>query len=246
MTISLLRRIGLPFRSAVRRVTPVEGYDQWAATYDRQPNNVVFALESGLFSEMLARIPIEGSIVADIGCGTGRHWPEILSRGPAELIGIDPSEGMLERLKWCYPAARTICSAGDHLSEIADASCHAVVSTLALAHIPDAAGAINEWSRILRRGGSILLTDFHPDAIRSGMKRTFVSGPRTLEIEHHVTELQRLRDIAAACGLTVDFMGERVIDESVRPLYEREKYLEAYEKYKRVPLVFGLCFAKPS
>ena len=232
--------------SLFRRIAPVKAYDRWAATYDEQPNNVVFALESGLFSEMLMRTPIEGKIVADIGCGTGRHWHEMLSRAPASLLGVDPSKGMLERLQRRFPAARTICSSGDHLPEFMDASCHAVVSTLALAHMPGAAAAVWEWSRILRLGGSILLTDFHPDAIRSGMKRTFLSGSRTLEIEHHVTDLERLREIAASCGLTADFMGERVIDTSVRPLYERAGYLEGYEKYQGVPLIFGLRFVKTS
>src|SRR5439155_10052935 len=119
-----------------------EGYDRWAATYDAQSDNVVFALESPLFSELLGRALIEGKAALDIGCGTGRHWSEILSRKPAELCGVDPSPGMLEQLKLHYPDARTFCTQGDHLSQIADASFDFIISTLALAHIPDAAGAI--------------------------------------------------------------------------------------------------------
>jgi len=79
------------FRRPARRVAPLKGYDLWAPTYDAQPDNVVLALESPLFAQLLADVRIEAGVVVDIGCGTGRHWPEILSRGPAKLIGVDPS-----------------------------------------------------------------------------------------------------------------------------------------------------------
>ena len=138
-----------------------------------------------------------------------------------------------------------MCAEGDYLPEIADASCDVIVSTLALAHIPAAARAIGEWRRILRPGGAMLVTDFHPGAIRAGMKRTFASEGQTIEIEHHATDLQRLRDIAIDCGLTPAFTAERAIDESVRPLFERAEYLKAYDEHKGQPLVFGMHFMKP-
>jgi len=245
MRMTFFRRIGRHLGARLQRVRPVEGYDRWAATYDAQPENVVFALESPLFNQLFARVSIEGKIVVDIGCGTGRHWPEILSRTPAAVLGVDPSPRMLERLKDHYPDARTMCAEGDHLPGIADASCDVIISTLALAHVSDAARAIGEWCRILRPGGAMLITDFHPDAIRAGMKRTFINGSHTIEIEHHATDLERLRHIATDYGLTPLWVAERVIDESVRPLFESAQYLKAYEKHKSQPLIFGMHFTKP-
>jgi ubiquinone/menaquinone biosynthesis C-methylase UbiE len=227
-----------------RRLSPLEGYNRWAATYDAPRDNVVFALEAPLFSEMLALVQIEGNKVVDMGCGTGRHWEEILLRTPAAITGVDPSPKMLERLRARYPDARTICSTGEDVPEISDASCQLIVSTLALAHIPVAARALNEWARILCRGGSILITDFHPGAIRAGMKRTFESEDGTFEIEHHATDLETLRGVAVDCGFATDFIAEREIGESVQPLFERAQYLEAYEKHKGCPLVFGMRFVK--
>ncbi|HEY2380801.1 MAG TPA: class I SAM-dependent methyltransferase [Terriglobia bacterium] len=227
-----------------RRVSPVEGYDRWAATYDAQAENVVFVLEAALFTELVSRIEIEGKTLVDVGCGTGRHWKEILSRYPARLIGVDPSHGMLERLKASHPDAHLLSSPGDRIAGIEDASCDVILSTLALAHIPSVAHAMREWSRILRAGGAILLTDFHPDAIQAGMKRTFTSGGETLEIEHHSTSLERLQEIALDERLTPLFVDERVIDESVRPFFERAQYLEAYDRNKNVALVFGMHLLK--
>lgn len=229
-----------------RRVSPVEGYDRWAATYDVQPENVVFALEGSLFAALMLRVAIEGKIVVDVGCGTGRHWKEILSRRPAVLIGVDPSSRMLEKLKSSHPQARLLCSPGDHIPGIEDASCDVILSTLALAHIPSAVHAMREWTRVLRPGGAILVTDFHPDAIRAGMKRTFTSGDETFEIEHHAASLERLGEIAVDEGLRQLSIDERVIDESVRPFFERAQYLEAFERHKGVALVFGMHFLKLS
>jgi len=228
------------------KLTPIEAYDRWAATYDAQPDNVVFALESALFSDLLARIAIRGKTVVDIGCGTGRHWQEILSMAPAELIGVDPSPRMLEQLKAHYPAAQVLCAQGDRLDGMTDASCDVVVSTLALAHIANATRAIREWTRVLRQGSALLLTDFHPAAIRAGMKRTFVVSGETIDIEHYATDLDRLREIALQCGLTPVLTAERVIDEAVRPFYERARYLKAYDRNKGLPLVFGMQFLKSS
>jgi SAM-dependent methyltransferase len=244
-SMTFLRRIRRRLAARMDRVSAVEAYDRWAATYDSQPENVVLTLESPLFSELLARVTVETKIVVDIGCGTGRHWPEILSRSPAQLIGVDPSPRMLEQLKAHYPDARVICAKGDHVQEVADASCDLIVSTLALAHIPAAASAIGEWCRILRRGGAMLVTDFHPAAIRAGMKRTFVSGGQTIEVEHHATDLKTLCDFAADRGLTTAYVVERAIDDWVRPLFERARYLEAYAEHKGRPLVFGVHFMKP-
>ena len=245
MPLTFLRRIGRLFGSRLLRVAPVKAYDRWAATYDSQPDNVVLALESSLFTELLARVDIEGKIVLDIGCGTGRHWPDILLRMPAELIGVDPSARMLERLKAHYPDARLMCAEGDHLPEIADASCDVIISTLVLAHIRSAAVAIREWHRILRPGGAVLVTDFHPAAKRAGMKRTFDSEGQTIEIEHYPTEMEQLRHLVINCGFTAACVTERAIDESVRPLFERARYLKAYKKHKGQPLVFGIHLMKP-
>jgi hypothetical protein len=77
------------------------------------------------------------------------------------------------------------------------------------------------------------------------MKRTFVIRGETIEIEHHATELYALREIAVENGLSVVLEAERVIDESVRPLFERANYLDAYRKNRGLPLVFGLHLLKP-
>ena len=86
-------------RCKARPVMPPAGYDLWAATYDVQPQNAVLALESRLFSELLMRIPLEAKAVLDVGCGTGSIGQRSFHALRVEVIGVDPSQGMLQRLK---------------------------------------------------------------------------------------------------------------------------------------------------
>src|SRR5581483_3355628 len=155
----------------------------WASTYDLQPNNAVLELEAQLFRELLSRVSLDGRTVVDVGCGTGRHWREIRAAHPARLIGIDPSKNMLQCMKRRDAGAQVVCGRGDSLLPLADGSCDVLISTLAFAHIQHAASALAQWRRVLSGHGEILLTDFHPDAARAGMKRTFVSSGRVIEIE---------------------------------------------------------------
>jgi ubiquinone/menaquinone biosynthesis C-methylase UbiE len=51
-----------------------------------------------------------------------------------------------------------------------------VVCALVLTHVPGLAAAIGDFARVLRPGGHLLVTDFHPDAVARGW-RTDCHGP---------------------------------------------------------------------
>src|ERR1700739_4463189 len=86
-----IRRRALPRQISESGV--VEAYNLWALNYDVQPGNLMLDLDEILFSKLLAAIDIKNKAVADIGCGTGRHWDKILRGGPASLAGFDVSPG---------------------------------------------------------------------------------------------------------------------------------------------------------
>lgn len=85
----------------------VEAYDAWADTYDYQPGNLMLDLDEQLFTELVKNTDLKNKRVADIGCGTGRHWQKLYSLNPKLIIGFDVSEGMLNQLKRKFPAALT-------------------------------------------------------------------------------------------------------------------------------------------
>src|SRR5688500_7402501 len=59
------------------RVSTVDGYRIWSATYD-QPGNGLFAVEESVVHEILG--PVPPGVAVDAACGTGRHSAYLAAR----------------------------------------------------------------------------------------------------------------------------------------------------------------------
>lgn len=202
-------------------------------------------LDERVFGELLYGVDIKDNVVVDVGCGTGRHWQKLLDKQPAKLIGFDSSPGMLEKLKTKFPAAEVQVSYDARLTGLQSASCDLVISTLTIAHIEDPAAYFGEWARVLKPGGQIILTDYHPDALKKGAKRTFIHSGQTIAIRNHIHTIARIREIAGQLGLSEVRFIERKIDDSVRSYYEKQNALALFEKFKGVPIIYGIHLKKP-
>jgi len=224
---------------------PAEAYDIWSLSYDDQPDNLMLALDQALCQELLAVIPLTGKTIVDIGCGTGRHWPALFNHSPGRLAGYDVSMGMLDRLRKKYPGAETHVLSGSTLTGLADNSCDLVLSTLTVAHLPDLSAALTEWNRILKPGGDMLITDYHPTALAKGGQRTFRKGETTIAVRNHIYPIHQFLSLTRQLGLTKVTLAERKIDESMRPWYDRQNALPVFRRFLGVPIIYGLHLKKP-
>jgi ubiquinone/menaquinone biosynthesis C-methylase UbiE len=238
----LLRRV---FRSLGRAadMDPASGYDLWSSNYDRDGDNLLLALDEPMFGRLLQRLDLRGKRVIDVGCGTGRHWRSILAREPAELVGYDVSAGMLAELRRKYPRAIVHQSGADRLTHARDRDCDVVISTLTLCHVPALEDAVEEWARVLRPGGDVLLTDFHPAASATS-RCSFRHGRDVFTVKLHVHSIDSLEAVVARAGLERVSFEEALIDESTRPYYERADMLAVFERMRGEPLVYGAHFRK--
>jgi ubiquinone/menaquinone biosynthesis C-methylase UbiE len=224
---------------------PAEAYDIWSQHYDDQPDNLMLALDQALCLDLLATLPLTGKTIVDIGCGTGRHWPALFNLSPARLMGYDVSTGMLSRLRIKYPHAETYLLSDTTLTGLANDSCDLVLSTLTVAHIPDLVAALTEWNRVLKPGGTMLITDYHPTALAKGGQRTFREGEQLFAVRNHIYRIPRLLAITRRLNLTKVTFTERKIDESMRPYYEKQNALPVYRRFLGVPIIYGLHLKKP-
>jgi len=221
-----------------------EAYDLWAFTYDDQPDNLTLAMENELFSELFNKADITGKIVADIGCGTGRHWPAIIKENPHRLIGYDVSAGMLEALHKKFPQAETYQPDGFRLPELSDQSVDILFSTLALAHMPELQHVLTEWDRVLKPGAAIIITDYHPEALLRGGNRTFTHNNKLIAIKNYIYPLTEIRACARWLQWQEKFFKERSIDDSVKHYYEKKDALHVFERFKGIPLVYAVYLKK--
>ncbi|NUT34543.1 MAG: methyltransferase domain-containing protein [Hamadaea sp.] len=93
----------------------------------------------------------------DAGCGTGVITETILAVAhPAEVVGIDPSEGFLATARERITDPRARFQRGDAQElPLKDQAFDAVVSGLVLNFVPDAARAAAEFARVTRPGGIV-------------------------------------------------------------------------------------------
>ncbi len=95
----------------------------------------------------------------DVGCGTGALVETILDRNdPSSVIGVEPSEGYLSAARARIQDERSDLKSGNAMSLPLNAtSVDVAVSGLVLNFVPDKQGALLEFSRVTRPGGTIAL-----------------------------------------------------------------------------------------
>jgi len=72
-----------------------EGYDAWAATYDRDVRELGYRTHERVADAVSGHIANRGARVLDVGAGTGLLGEALYRRGYRHLAGMDASHGML-------------------------------------------------------------------------------------------------------------------------------------------------------
>ena len=229
---------------SVKEREPVAAYNLWCESYDSQPDNLVLALDESVFTGLLKEVSMRNKIVADIGCGTGRHWQKMMEQNPEKLIGFDVSQGMLNSLRQKYPHAETYLLKNNFLNQLENESCDIIVSTLALAHIKEMGQVLKEWNRVLKTGGDLIITDYHPSALINGGDRTFKYKNKLVAIKNHIHTIQTVRTTAKLLNWQEINFTEEIIDEPQKHYYEKQNAISVYEKFKNMPIIYGIHFKK--
>lgn len=232
------------FSPGGRAQDPGKAYNLWSKHYDDQGDNLVLALDNQLFTRFISNRTLSGLTIADIGCGTGRHWHAILDQNPKRLIGFDISTGMLAQLNKKFPGAETYVLKNTKLAPLKNESCDMVISTLAIAHMPDLKPVLEEWCRVLKPGGEIIITDFHPDALASGNRRTYHHHGKWKAVKSFIYPVQLIKDISSSTGFaTIEFQ-EIKLNEEMRSFYEMKNAVPVFERYKGLPILYGIILKK--
>lgn len=228
------------FRPEIIEKNSADAYDLWSEDYDVQPGNLMLDLDEVLFPKLLDQAIIRNKSVADIGCGTGRHWSKILQMHPAGLIGFDVSEGMLNKLRTKFLSANTFKINDNSLSNVQDGAFDTIISTLTVAHIENIELALLAWCRILKPSADVIITDFHPQLLAFGGKRTFKHHNERLAVKNYVHAVGTIKDLLFQNGFRPIREEEIKIDESMRHYYANQNALSVYEQFKGFPVIYGI------
>lgn len=167
---------------------PIIDFNRWAEVYDQSPNPLLH-LEERLLPSVLG--DPAGLRIVDAGCGTGR-WTRELSAQGARVAGFDFAAEMLHR------APRGRVAYGElRRPPVRPASADLVLASFSLSYAPE---ALESVAALVRPGGRLAVSDWHPDAAEAGWSRSVrvgdaliepawrlpPEGPRGLVLEHIV------------------------------------------------------------
>jgi ubiquinone/menaquinone biosynthesis C-methylase UbiE len=142
------------------RPTVVRGFDVISRLYDFGAlQRLVYRPNHDAVLGELRRVGARR--VLDVGCGTGilaTRIQQVLR--PEQVIGCDPSEGMLKKARARTPEVRWLQGTAERLP-LDDGAVDAVVSTEAF-HFFDQEAALREFHRVLEPGGSLVLAVLTP------------------------------------------------------------------------------------
>jgi ubiquinone/menaquinone biosynthesis C-methylase UbiE len=199
-------------------VTPVlEAHSLWAGTYDRTPNPLL-ALEERIVESLLP--DLEKLTIVDVACGTGRWLVRTIQGRAGFAVGLDVCSEMLHQAKGKLPLQGRLIQADCEAMPLANGIADLVICSFAVSYIPGLRGFARELSRIVKEGGRVFLSDFHPSAYQRGWKRAFRHNQRTIEIDSFCYSIDDICDAIRNAGFDLLIRLEPCFGEPERHLFE--------------------------
>jgi SAM-dependent methyltransferase len=137
-------------------------FDEIAEVYDESLPAHIVAHYLAKRTAYVAALGPPGRVL-DVGCGTGALAGRLADRG-YDVVGVDPSEGMLEVMRARHPRVEAVGASGTALP-FDDDRFDLVLTVAALHHVaePEAVRrTLGEMTRVSRPGGRILIWDHNP------------------------------------------------------------------------------------
>src|SRR5581483_625891 len=154
----------------------LEAYERWAPAYPPIAHNPLMRAEQRSMSEL---------------------WPQVTG---SCVLDLD----------FCLPMLDQVCDATRVRASMMrlpfrDAVFDHVICGLALGHVSGLQAWMREVARVLRAGGTFLYSDFHPEAARAGMTRSFKDEHNaTWTVPHEIHELAAQQQALSIAGLRVE------------------------------------------
>ena len=191
-----------PNLAAFERIIIAMDYDQSgiATTYDEA--RALMPARRRRWQRLLSA-HVDGtaiSLMVDVGCGTGRFSEMLAAELGARVIGLDPSEKMIDQARR-KPATSPVVfgRASAHALPLPEGRVDLVFMSQIYHHLPDPAAVARECRRVLRVGGYV--------CIRTGTRENDVIVPNFFPavramLDADLLSRDEIRSIFVAAGFT--------------------------------------------
>jgi malonyl-CoA O-methyltransferase len=213
----------------------LEAYERWARVYPPVAHNPLMRAEQRLMLEVWPGIA--GSRVLDLACGSGRYSRLLLEANASQVVALDFCVPMLQQVS----TASRVCASMMQLPFRAGVF-DSIVCGLALGHATDIRPWMTEVSRVLRPGGHFLYSDFHQEAARAGMTRSFKNDEATWTVPHRVYDLACQQEAMASAGLRIESLKEVRVGVELTETFPGAEAI--YRDWQGLPLVLVVRASK--
>jgi ubiquinone/menaquinone biosynthesis C-methylase UbiE len=232
----------MPNKITTYEVSLQEGYQRWSAQYD-QEDNALIVVEEQLAIPLLANL--SATSILDLGAGTGRYAIRLAAKG-ANVVALDQSEAMLS------VAQQTADRAGVRIQFLRHDlklgiphevnGFDLVIAALVLCHIQSLDHVAEEAYRVLRPGGHLLVTDFHPAAIAAGWRTQFTNSDGT----YFLPTAQRTSNHYLTALRDAGFDIQTVREASVGDAPEGAFPADVITRDREIPFCLAILASKPT
>ncbi|HEY2679205.1 MAG TPA: class I SAM-dependent methyltransferase [Steroidobacteraceae bacterium] len=207
----------------------LQAYERWAPEYPPVAHNPLMRAEQ---CSMLQVWPnMEGSVVLDLACGSGRYSRLLKQANAAQVVALDFCVPMLEQVATADRVRGSMMQL-----PFRPAVFDAVISGLAVGHATDIHEWMSEVARVLRPEGTLVYSDFHSEAIRAGMTRSFKDAADvTWTVPHQIHDLSCQKEAMSTAGLTVDTVRELRMGMELNERFPGSE--KVYRQWYGVPVV---------
>jgi malonyl-CoA O-methyltransferase len=204
-------------------------YERWAPLYPPSAHNPLMRAEQ---RAMLENWPqVAGKRALDLACGTGRYSRLLAESQAAQIVAMDFCVPMLRQVS----TDTRVCGSMMQLPFAGEAF-DVVISGLALGHASSVHVWMAEAARVLGKGGTLLYSDFHPEAARVGLTRSFKDqDERDCTVPHQYYDLAVQKEAAGAANLTIDIVREVRVGVELREPFPKSE--EFYRNWDGLPIV---------
>jgi SAM-dependent methyltransferase len=224
-------------------VTPAEGYRLWANTYDDEPNPML-SLEQRILESLLP--PLVGMDVVDLGCGTGRWLKALHGAGARNLLGLDSSPEMLSVADSKLAGAANLVYANCGNASLEANSADVILANFVLSYVDDASHLVESASRALRPGGSIFITDIHPETAAALNWRRGIHGEREFhEIRTYPRTIEEIIVMCEKAKLHAALVLEPRFGNEEWLIFEKNGKQEYFDQIKSFPAIYILQACAP-